>query len=202
MQNFWPWLTSILRTHLWGNTLIETLSKSHILASPTLDLLSLVTIGKLSVNIKNWIKYFHSKNVTVKVVPNHVPLQAQCLKKSIIYKAKVKSDTDESTYIGLAGNTFKERYTNHKSSFRNRTYCNTALSKHIWSLKDNNSNYTLEWSSVTSAPTYTPQSKKCHLCNIEKTEILLSTDINLLNKKTEIMNKCRHRNKFLLSAIT
>ena len=52
--------------------------------------------------------------------------------QSYMYKAKVKSDTDENTYIRVAGNTFKERYTNQKSSLRNRNYFNTALSKHIW----------------------------------------------------------------------
>ena len=51
--------------------------------------------------------------------------------QTYMYKAKVKSDTDKNTYIGLAGNTFKERNTNHKSSFRNRNYFNRALSKHI-----------------------------------------------------------------------
>ena len=36
---------------------------------------------------------------------------------------------------------------------------------------------------------------------LKKTIILFSTDKNVLNKRSELMNKCRHRNKYLLSAI-
>ena len=34
---------------------------------------------------------------------------------------------------------------------------------------------------------------------MEKTCILLSEDVNLLNKRSEIMKKCRHREKFLIT---
>ena len=135
--------------------------------------------------------------------PQSCPLQANCLQSSIIYKAKVETNNVESVYIGQAGNTFKERYGNHTSSFRNRKYeTSTTLSKYIWSLKDSNTNFTLKWSPVITAPTYKPETRKCHLCNVEKTQILLSTENHLLNKRSELMNKCRHRLKHLLSSIT
>ena len=62
-------------------------------------------------------------------------------KPSVVYNANVitESDTTGKNYIGLTEGTFKQRYTQHKLSFRNRNYSNsTELSKHIWTLKDNN----------------------------------------------------------------
>ena len=127
------------------------------------------------------------------------PLEAKCLEQSIIYKATVKSDNSETTYIGSAGNSFKERYTNHTSSFRNRKYeHSTTLSKFIWTLKDQKKAYNIEWKQIQKAPTYDKAIKKCKLCNAEKTQILFSIEPNLLNKRSELMNKCRHRNKHTL----
>ena len=69
--------------------------------------------------------------------------------QSYVYNANVitESDTTGKNYIGLTEGTFKQRYTQHKLSFRNRNYSNsTELSKHIWTLKDNNTNFTINWS--------------------------------------------------------
>ena len=131
------------------------------------------------------------------------PLQGQCLQKGLIYKASINSGTEEKTYIGQAGNTFKERFANHKSTFKSKKYENsTALSKYIWKMKENKTEFKLKWSKLASASSYQPSTRKCNLCNVEKTMILYSTDTNLLNKRSELMNKCRHRNKFLLQAVT
>ena len=49
-------------------------------------------------------------------------------------------------YIGLASNTFKERYLNHTLSFRNEKYKEsiTALFKHICKLKDQKKPYEIK----------------------------------------------------------
>ena len=63
--------------------------------------------------------------------------------------------------------TFKQRYTQHKLSFRNRNYSNsTELSKHIWTLKDSNTNYKIDWSILATA--YSNKRKRCLLCLTEK----------------------------------
>ena len=75
---------------------------------------------------------------------NDCHLKNNCLTSSVVYKANVttESDTTEKNYIGLTEGTCKERYTQHKLSFWNRNYSNsTELSKHIWTLKDNNTNF-------------------------------------------------------------
>ena len=56
--------------------------------------------------------------------------------------ADVSSNIEDAfTYIGLTGDTFKSRYTAHKSSFTHEKYrTSTALSQKIWELKESNIN--------------------------------------------------------------
>ena len=73
------------------------------------------------------------------------PLDNNCLINSVVYKANVTTDKDNSgkNYIGLTEGTSK-RYTQHKLSFRNRKYANrTEPAKHIhlWKFKDSKGNY-------------------------------------------------------------
>ena len=45
-------------------------------------------------------------------------------------------------YIGLASNTFKERFKNHSKSFRQKKYSKeTELSKYVWTLKHKGIDY-------------------------------------------------------------
>ena len=59
---------------------------------------------------------------------NDCPLKNNCLTSSVIYNANVttKSDTTGKNYIGLTEGTLKQRYTQHKLSFRNRNYSNST----------------------------------------------------------------------------
>ena len=58
----------------------------------------------------------------------------------------------------------------------------------------------IKWSVAKRAPSYNPASKSCRLCLTEKTLILENAnDPKMLNTRTEIFSKCRHRNQFLLS---
>ena len=96
-------------------------------------------------------------------------------------------------------NTFKERYGVHKSSFTHQRYKeSTGLSSFIWKIKERNLPYRLTFSVVTLAPAYTKESKFCFLCLAEKTSILFSDHFSSLNKRSELMGKCRHRQKQLL----
>ncbi len=129
------------------------------------------------------------------------PLNNNCLTSSIIYNAQVTTDEDTTgkNYIGLTEGTFKKRYTQHKQSFRNRKYANsTELSKHIWDLKDKNKDYRVQWTIITSATAYSNITKRCDLCLTEKLYIINSNNDSLLNKRSELISKCRHENKFYL----
>ena len=43
---------------------------------------------------------------------------------------------------------------------------------------------------------YNPTSKPCNLCLREKLEILDDPNKNLLNKRSETISQCRHKNKY------
>jgi hypothetical protein len=130
------------------------------------------------------------------------PLEGKCLTKCIVYKASVEADSKTSIYYGLCEGEFKSRYSNHKKSFKHKKYAlETELSKFIWSLKDNNMPYVLRWEIQSTAAPYKEGSRRCDLCLTEKVAIVRAEPKGLLNKRTELISKCRHRRKFLLSAI-
>ena len=126
------------------------------------------------------------------------PLDGACLTSNVIYEATVTTTTgDTKTYIGMTEHEFKTRYNNHKLSFRDQKHSHsTVLSKHIWDLKDSNTDYQINWRIIKRANTYRGNPSRCNLCLSEKLCILSARDISLLNKKSELVTKCRHENKF------
>ena len=48
------------------------------------------------------------------------PLPGKCTTKNVIYEADVSTTNSTRTYVGLTLNTFKTRYTAHKSTFTKR----------------------------------------------------------------------------------
>ena len=130
------------------------------------------------------------------------PLDGKCLSTCIIYKADVETDIMKSSYYGTCEGEFKTRFNNHTKSFRLRKYENdTELSKYIWKLKDANTSYSLKWSVEKTATPYKCGTRKCDLCLSEKVAIVRANPNGLLNKRTELISKCRHRNKFLIGNV-
>ena len=133
---------------------------------------------------------------------DNCPLDGSCKTKSLIYKAKVNTEDETiepNEYIGLSSLSFKSRYSNHESTFNLRYLASrTSLSKYIWSLKDRKINYNIQWSILRQAPTYNQEQQKCELCLLEKTFILQADKNTSLNKRHEIISKCRHRDRLLL----
>lgn len=127
------------------------------------------------------------------------PLDGACLEKSIIYKAVVSTEQNEKEYIGLTATDFKARFTAHQHSFRHRKHQHsTALSRHIWALKDSNTAHKIKWSVLRRAAAYNSCTQRCNLCQAEKLAIISSDKARSLNKRSELVSKCRHANKFLL----
>ena len=128
------------------------------------------------------------------------PLSGSCPKTSTIYQATV-TRTDNSTsetYVGLTENNFKTRYKYHTSSFRHAHSRNvTELSKHIWTLKDNNIDHTISWNILARAKPYNSANKRCNLWLLEKFIIIRQPERSTLNKRNELVSSCRHRNKVL-----
>ena len=96
----------------------------------------------------------------------------------------------------MTENDFKTRFNNHKLSFRNRNHSHdTVLSKYIWDLKDNDTTYDIKWRIIKKANAYKGNSSRCNLCLSKKLCILTARD-TILNKRSELLAKCRHENKF------
>ena len=132
---------------------------------------------------------------------NTCPLEGNCLQSSVIYQATVTRNDNNTTetYIGLTENDFKTRYRNHTASFRHSKHRNsTELSKHIWTLKDNNIEHYISWRILSSHSPYNSSSKRCNLCLKEKFLIIYRPKLSTLNKRNELVSSCRHRNKALL----
>ena len=128
------------------------------------------------------------------------PMDGNCLAREVIYRAEVVEDNGTTnTYTGLTGNTFKERYYGHSSSFRHRDENNsTTLSTHIWKLKDENKNYNLKWRIIDRGKKFNPINRKCNLCLKEKYHIIFQPEGASLNRRSELFSTCRHRWQQLL----
>ena len=72
----------------------------------------------------------------------------------------------------------------------------TKLSVEYWNWKAGNCNPKVTWAVKNQFSAYKPQSKRCSLCLKEKFEILEDKENNLLNKKSEVISKYRHQNKY------
>ena len=133
------------------------------------------------------------------------PLNGNCLLENILYIATIKSDKKNyqpRNYKRISGNTFKKRYANHKRSFNiNRYKSDTKLSFDYWKLEAGNSNPKVTWAAKNQFSAYNPQSKRCSLCINEKFEILKDRENNSLNKKSEVISKCRHQKKYVLRTL-
>ena len=128
------------------------------------------------------------------------PLQGRCQTPSLVYKAKVDTDTEHKEYIGQTAITFKLRFNNHKTSFtHSRKRHHTALSKYIWKQKDKGVDTTITWEPVSITNPYSIGGRNCSLCLTEKASIARGDPVIMLNKRAEIMSKCRHRLPHMLS---
>ena len=127
-----------------------------------------------------------------------------CNVGSVIYTAEVShhSLNEVKNYVG-GTNDFKTRSYRHKQSFRDiKLLKDSALSEFVWSLKNKGITPNVKFEVITKAKEYSTVTKKCYLCCKEKLEIMRRlNDPNNLNSRTELMGKCRHRNKFLLSHV-
>ena len=136
---------------------------------------------------------------------NVCPLDGHCLTSNLLYEATVSTDIanyGSKAYIGITEPKFKVRYGNHKKALNHEKYkTDTELSKEVWRIKEKNANFNISWNAVKQYAAYNPVTKRCSLCLNEKLAILENVNNNLLNKRSEIISKCRHKNKYKLKSM-
>jgi hypothetical protein len=163
-------------------------------------------------NVANIIKQTNARNLSDPVENRDeqcncrddeaCPLDGKCLTSCIAYKADVTAGDEEFLYIGICEGEWKTRWRNHTTSFRNRKYEKSSeLSKFIWMLQDKGVAYSIKWSVAERAHPYRCGTRRCDLCITEKTLIARSRHGGILNKRSEIISKCRHRNKCTLDTL-
>ena len=104
-------------------------------------------------------------------------------------------------YYGISETKFKTRYSNHKNSFNHEEHKNdTQLSNELWKIKASKEEPVLVWKILGQYEAYNVNTKRCLLCLNEKLQIAIYRGNNMLNKRTEIIRKCRHRNKYGLAS--
>ena len=138
------------------------------------------------------------------------PLPGQCTVdangpvESVVYRAEIKrTDTGGvEFYTGLTGGAFKKRWYQHCVDIRkydpNDGSYGKRMSRYVGSLAAQNIPYEISWSIVTRAPTYSPVTKSCRLCLLEKYFIMFESSRATLNVKSEFFSSCPHKQKLLL----
>ena len=119
----------------------------------------------------------------------------------MLYQAKITllaENSETKVYYGICKTPFKLRHAIHKKLF-NRRNCksDTELSNKFWRIKDK-LNAKITWEILGRHQAYNTTSKRCSLCLNEKLKIALHKNNNMLNRQTEILDKCRHKNKYVL----
>ena len=207
-----PWASNI-KTNIAGKFI--SLIKKHF--PPNSDLYKLFNTKKVKVsystcpNMEFYIKAHNSKlmkeekNMTepgcnCRGGVAKCPLQGRCQIPSLVYKAKTLCGNEAKEYIGQTAITFKLRFNNHTASFVNISKKNnTTLSHYFWRKKLSGEDTSISWKPVSITNPYTRGGQDCSLCLTEKATIARGDPNIMLNKRSEIMKKCRHRLPHMLT---
>ena len=127
------------------------------------------------------------------------PMEGNCEVNDVVYKCDVTRPLQKKVYLGRAEGAWKNRFYNHKRYFKK-----TTLSSYMWHLKSVSSETpNLKWSVLRCVSPYSNISKKWLLGLYEKLEIITyQNQKELLNKRSELLCKCRYATKFLLKSYT
>ena len=120
-----------------------------------------------------------------------------------MHKTTLTSNQDtfqHKIYYGITKTKFKQRYANYVKSRRHEKHqSDTELSTELWSIKNNKYTPNAVSEILRKYQSYNPNTKGFYLCLNGKLEIARYKGNNLLNKRSEIINNCLHRNKFALA---
>ena len=108
------------------------------------------------------LEIFSNKQLTSKTTCNCkkkllCPLNGNCQKKSIVYKTTLTTDNSNQYYFGLCETSLKTKQDltiiSNLLDSETKQKNSTELSQAIWNSKDNNKEYTLNWSTIKEVST-------------------------------------------------
>ena len=136
------------------------------------------------------------------------PVNGECQQEAVVYEASLKTNNKTWIYYGSTGNSFKQRYNNHKQDLKKPNRAGTTLSNKYWDLKTTSTEEpTIKWKVIHNCHKLRAGIPICDVCLTEKTRILLQNEgpepkpppnAIILNQRKELFAKCRHRAKFML----
>ena len=130
------------------------------------------------------------------------PLNGNCQAENIVYEATItcyERTYSENIYKGKAEITLKKKDCHHKRSVNLIAYKNdTELSKEFWNIKRRNPVLKIKWRILRKCSRFNCSWLRGNLCLNEKLQIALFKGSNILNRRTELISKCRHINKHTL----
>ena len=134
-----------------------------------------------------------------------VPLESKCKQECVVYKEEVYSDLsndrNKKVYFGSTQGEFKTRYYNHRTSFSHEKYRHsTMLSSYVWEVKDKKKGIDpiLKWEVIKKCRKYRAGDRDCLLCHEEKLATASCKSRDMLNQRSEVLNSCKHKMRWLL----
>ena len=128
------------------------------------------------------------------------PMNNECLKTNIVYRAKVTTEEITKEYIGCTATTFKDRYTTHKQGFTHEKYANRCeLTKYVHKLKSEDKPYDIQWDILDHVRGKYVR-EQCRLCITETMRINEHLRRSQLLNSGSI-NRCPHERSLYLDSI-
>jgi len=104
----------------------------------------------------------------------------------------------EKVYVGQTANTFKTRINGHNSDVRTGKKRTALCTYMIEQTRKGNTVQEIKWNKIKAIKPKRKGENMCQLCNLEKTLIAICPP-NQLNERSEILQRCRHKDALVLS---
>ena len=138
------------------------------------------------------------KHKRLSIATVELRLTGDCRKKHVLYKSTAATSDSKKACLGLNEGEFnKQRYYDRVKFFKNEFYANsTTLSSNVWEMQKKCS--TSSYMGSRTEKIYSNIIKSCTLCIHEKLVIInYPYPDKRLDRRSELVTKCRHENTFL-----
>ena len=108
----------------------------------------------------------------------------------------IQTNMKTVNYLDVTFNLNSGTYYPYRKPNDQPLYINTKSNHPPRIIKDNETDYRVQWTIIIAAQPYNNISKRCDLCPSEKLYIINGHNNSPLNKRSELISKCRHENKY------